>query len=96
MESDHSFQQADRDEGLRHAYTHALPYDPKRQSRPYYRKMSNESSTADHLNEMIGKVRAEKAMVDMQRRHTEIHSRNEKAQRLVKRLQDCDSVSVSD
>lgn len=57
--------------------------------------MSTEPSTADHLNEMIGKVRAEKAMVDMHRRHTEIYSRNEKAQRLVKRLQDCDSVSIS-
>lgn len=56
--------------------------------------MSTDSSTADHLTEMIGKVRAEKAKVDIQRRHTEIHSRNEKAQRLVKRLQDCDGVSV--
>ena len=56
--------------------------------------MSKESNTADHLSEMIGKVRAEKARVDMQRRHTEIHSRNEKAKRLVKRLQDCDGVSV--
>lgn len=57
--------------------------------------MSTDSSTADHLTEMIGKVRAEKAKVDIQRRHTEIHSRNEKAQRLVKRLQDCDGNIVS-
>lgn len=52
--------------------------------------MSFTNSTAEHLNEMIGKVRAEKAKVDLRRRHAEIHSRNEKAQRLVKRLQDCD------
>lgn len=53
--------------------------------------MSLKTSTAEQLGDIIGAVRAEKASIDIQRRHTQIYSSNEKAQRLVKRLQECDA-----
>lgn len=51
-------------------------------------------AAADKLGGAIRAVQAEKVRMDIERRKVQAQGWNQKAQRLVRRLEDCDAVSV--